>query len=80
MKTGIYIFLCICFFSPKKITAQIFPYRQYTSDGELANTNVYDIIQDAEGFLWFATDNGLSRFDGSKSNYYGVEDGLPGNI
>ncbi|MBC8047386.1 MAG: histidine kinase, partial [Fimbriimonadaceae bacterium] len=32
------------------------------------------------GFLWFATDNGLSRFDGSKSNYYGVEDGLPGNI
>lgn len=61
------------------IFAQIFPYRNYYSDGELANSNVYAITQDAEGYIWFATDNGLSRFDGSKSNNYGIESGLPVN-
>ncbi len=30
----------------------------------LAGNNVLDIIQDTIGFMWFATDNGLSRYDG----------------
>ena len=34
-----------------------------TVDG-LSNNNVNDIIQDKIGFIWFATDDGLNRFDG----------------
>ncbi len=30
----------------------------------LAGNNVLDIIQDTVGFMWFATDNGLCRYDG----------------
>ena len=37
--------------------------RLNTADG-LSNSNVYDLIQDHLGFLWFATDDGLNRFDG----------------
>lgn len=34
-----------------------------TQDG-LANDKVLSILQDQYGFMWFATENGLSRFDG----------------
>ncbi len=30
----------------------------------LAHNSVYDILQDRRGFLWFATEDGLSRYDG----------------
>ncbi len=30
----------------------------------LADSNVHDILQDRQGYLWFATNNGLSRYDG----------------
>ncbi len=32
-------------------------------DGLLSN-QVYDIVQDKQGFVWFATVNGISRYDG----------------
>ena len=35
-----------------------------TLDG-LSNSNVFDIVQDHQGFIWFATEDGLNRFDGN---------------
>lgn len=43
--------------------AQLALRRYNTSDG-LANNGVYSIASDPRGFLWFATGEGLSRFDG----------------
>jgi ligand-binding sensor domain-containing protein len=40
---------------------------------------VYDAIQDKEGFMWFATENGLSRFDGKNFKTFTTKDGLPDN-
>ena len=34
-----------------------------TLDG-LSNSNVFGITQDNQGFIWFATEDGLNRFDG----------------
>ncbi|NMM50455.1 sensor histidine kinase [Marinigracilibium pacificum] len=41
-----------------------YQYDQWTSDNGLPNNSIRDIIQDHEGFLWFATYNGLCKFDG----------------
>jgi len=33
-------------------------------------------MQDSRGYIWIATDNGLSKFDGYEFRNYGLEDGL----
>jgi len=37
--------------------------RLSVEDG-LPHTSVYDILQDRQGFMWFATDDGVARYDG----------------
>lgn len=32
----------------------------------LSSNRVYDCIKDSRGFIWFATDNGICRYDGTK--------------
>jgi len=41
-------------------------FRHYTNDNGLSNNTVMDGIQDRRGFMWFATKEGLNRFDGSQ--------------
>ena len=36
------------------------------------------IVEDSRGFLWFCTDEGLSRFDGTEFRNYDEKDGLAG--
>ncbi|XQW85954.1 EAL domain-containing protein [Thalassotalea piscium] len=40
-----------------------------TYDG-LSQSYVYDIIQDTNGFIWIATDDGLNRYDGKEFIHY----------
>src|ERR1035437_8772058 len=40
------------------------PLRRYSTADGLASNAVYSIASDSRGFLWFATGEGLSRFDG----------------
>ncbi len=40
--------------------------RHLTQQNGLAHNNVFDITQDAKGFIWVATANGLQRYDGSR--------------
>jgi hypothetical protein len=58
---------------------QRYNYVPYTTRDGLAGNMVYDMCQDYKGFLWFGTDNGLSRFDGKNFRTYTVKDGLPDN-
>ncbi len=48
------------------------------SDG-LPSNHIYKCLQDKRGFLWIASENGLSRFDGQQFKNYTVSDGLPDN-
>lgn len=50
--------------------------RHYTTDHGLPSPEVYEALQDSRGYLWFATDNGLSRFNGYEFRNYSTLDGL----
>jgi signal transduction histidine kinase/ligand-binding sensor domain-containing protein len=56
--------------------AERLPVRQYTVADGLAQGTVWDIHQDARGFLWLATSDGVSRFDGYRFTNYKKSEGL----
>lgn len=55
-------------------------YRNYTVKDGLPSNEVYDVLQDDEGYMWFATDKGVSRFDGNKFENFSSRDGLTDNV
>lgn len=61
LKLSICLLFTILSFGAGAQTARI-----YTSADGLANSHIHDIFQDSKGFIWFSTENGLSRFDGIK--------------
>jgi len=42
----------------------------------LPSPEVYQVIQDKKGFIWFATDNGVVRFDGGDFEIFNSQHGL----
>ncbi|WP_320053504.1 two-component regulator propeller domain-containing protein [uncultured Acetobacteroides sp.] len=40
--------------------------KKYTTVNGLTNNVVYKIVQDKQGFMWFATEDGLNRYDGHR--------------
>ncbi|NML19709.1 histidine kinase [Pseudoflavitalea sp. G-6-1-2] len=68
-----FLFLLAC----NLLQAQEYNYKQFTVRDGLPSNTIYDIKQDYEGYIWFATDAGLSRFDGRKFVNYSSQDGLP---
>ncbi|HEV7890975.1 MAG TPA: two-component regulator propeller domain-containing protein [Pyrinomonadaceae bacterium] len=57
--------------------AEQLPVRTYTTTDGLARDYVREIFQDSNGFIWFCTSEGLSRFDGYRFTNYGTAQGLP---
>lgn len=55
------LFLCLT-----HVYANAFSVRQLGLSQGLSNNCVNDISQDKSGTLWFATEEGLNRFDGRK--------------
>ena len=56
------------------------PVKTYTVADGLLRDSVYNIRQDSSGFLWFCTEEGLSRFDGYAFTNFTVNDGLPDRL
>src|ERR1700688_1940505 len=57
--------------------AERLPIRVYTVDDGLAGDEIHAVLQDSRGFLWIATESGLSRFDGTRFVEYDPRQGLP---
>lgn len=49
------------------------------NDG-LPSAQVYEIVQDQKGYIWFGTDRGLVRFNGYNFKVYTVKNGLSTNV
>ena len=54
-------------------------YVQYTVNDGLPSNNVYQALQDKKGYMWFATEGGVAKFDGREFKKFTVKDGLPSN-
>jgi hypothetical protein len=71
--------LIIVFISGLNLPAQN-PYIQhYTTSEGLPSNTVYHIYQDSRKFIWFATDAGVVRYDGTTFTIYRKNDGLNSN-
>lgn len=57
--------------------AEQLPVRAYGIEDGLAGDSITDIVQDRRGYLWIATTDGVSRFDGGRFTTYGSAQGLP---
>jgi ligand-binding sensor domain-containing protein/two-component sensor histidine kinase len=71
MLLGLYVLVAI------SGQAERLPVKTYTTADGLAQNAVNLIVRDSRGFLWFCTDEGLSRFDGYTFTNYTTADGLP---
>ena len=72
----IFVFFCV---GGKEIYAQSFSYKNYSALDGLSSSLVYSCCQDSNGYIWFCTDAGVSRFDGKQFELFTRSDGLSDN-
>jgi len=67
------LLLCTIFSSYASSTPlnqKVIPVKSYKKETGLLSDTVKDVIQDEKGFLWIATDKGLSRFDSKNFKHF----------
>lgn len=68
---------CVCFQGIEgTIFAKSYSEVSYKTEHGLPSNEAFFVVQDEEGYIWIATDKGITRFDGQKFNTYSIEDGL----
>src|SRR6185295_9021247 len=70
------LLICLCALWPGQAMAERLSIRHYGISEGLTNNRVIAIHQAAKGYLWFATYEGLNRFDGYRFTNYNTRDGL----
>jgi ligand-binding sensor domain-containing protein len=76
----IYLFLFICeAFSAKPHLTRSYTYRYYSTRDGLAQMQLNCAFQDKDGFMWFGTKGGISKYDGVSFKNYTTENGLLNN-
>ncbi len=65
---------------PEALYAQQFPVQRLTVEEGLGHSIVYRTTQSTDGYIWFSTDNGLTRYDGTAFRNFTTADGLPSNF
>jgi ligand-binding sensor domain-containing protein len=55
-------------------------YRNISVKQGLPSNEVYDVLQDRKGYIWFSTDAGVCRYNGSEMKVFTVADGLSDNV
>ncbi|MGQ1891390.1 hybrid sensor histidine kinase/response regulator transcription factor [Thermophagus sp. OGC60D27] len=71
-------FLCLCLWllpGAFSFSQENYHWTHYTTVDGLSQNAVTSILQDRRGFMWFATWNGLSRFDGYQFSNFKVKPG-----
>ncbi|HMM12112.1 MAG TPA: two-component regulator propeller domain-containing protein [Bacteroidales bacterium] len=79
MNRGGLLLLMVAVLQLSGLRAQDQFFRKYDSRQGLPSSEVYQSVQDDDGYLWFSTDHGLVRYDGYQFRTFDVDDGLPEN-
>lgn len=66
-------FILLCLFSSLEISASPYMFSQLNSENGLISNHINTIFKDSEGFVWFGTTYGLSRWDGY--SFMNISDG-----
>ena len=75
---AIAIFMFIAQISVAATTPQLIFKHFGTRDG-LPSSQIYQVIQDHQGYLWFCSDHGVSRYNGYEFKVFGSSEGLIDN-
>jgi signal transduction histidine kinase/ligand-binding sensor domain-containing protein len=62
--SSFFLMALLVIWAPAKVLAQDINFHHITQDQGTGFGNVWGILEDYEGFMWFATDDGLIRYDG----------------
>nr|MCU0373898.1 hypothetical protein [Chitinophagaceae bacterium] len=76
-KWAAFVGTCLCWLGVTGQADDIFTHFAYKRG--LSDLRIEDIVQDRLGYMWFATQNGLNRYDGYKMQAY-YADGSPGSL
>lgn len=82
MKAIFYKVVLLCILCLQNVVAQEFTprFRRLTTEQGLSQSHVSAILKGSRGFMWFATEDGLNRFDGYKYTHYKHDPANPASI
>jgi ligand-binding sensor domain-containing protein len=69
------IIIVCCVFA----SAQVYKHRVFNTSDGLSSTTIYHAVQDGSGYIWLASDAGVTKFDGAHFHAYYKNDGLMDN-
>jgi ligand-binding sensor domain-containing protein len=76
VKKVIWLILLIQLLSFDCLQAQHRAFKNFTEEDGLPSSTVYSVFEDSQGYIWIATDNGVSRYNGYEFENFNTKDGL----
>lgn len=73
-------FLCTSSLCLHAEESRVFSFSNLNLKSGLSQLSVLDICQDSKGYIWFATRNGLNKYDGAKFTVYKHDDNNPQSL
>lgn len=55
-------------------------FQHFTTNDGLPTSQIYEAMQDSDGYMWFATDRGVVRYNGYEFKTFGTKEGLLDNV
>ncbi len=76
LKYNLFLFTLLLLLTNQEITGQEYIFRQFTTKNGLPSSQIFHVFQDSKGYIWFATDNGISKYNGYEFANFDINDGL----
>jgi len=78
LRRGVLVLLLISVpVAARVLPSGVRPFRSYGTEAGLGNLAAMRLAQDAAGFLWVATQDGVYRYDANRFVRFGLDEGLP---